>query len=69
MNIYKKYKKNVRKYYFEVNKKKDEDIIKHLDSMENRGKYIRDLIWQDMLRHAYEVLVEEGEIKDDADEK
>lgn len=69
MNIYKKYKKNVRKYYFEVNKKKDEDIIKHLDSMENRGKYIRDLIWQDMLRHSYEVLVEEGEIKDDADKR
>lgn len=54
MNIYKKYKKNVRKYYFEVNKKKDEDIIKHLDSMENRGKYIRDLIWQDMIENGYE---------------
>lgn len=67
MNIYKKYKKNVRKYYFEVNKKKDEDIIKHLDSMENRGKYIRDLIWQDMLRNTQEVLAEEGEAGDNAD--
>lgn len=67
MNIYKKYKKNVRKYYFEVNKKKDEDIINHLDSMENRGKYIRDLIWQDMQRNTQEVLAEEGEAGDHAD--
>ena len=67
MNIYKKYKQNVRKYYFEVNKKKDETLINYLDSMENRGKYIRDLIWQDMQRNTHEVLGEEGEAGDHAD--
>ena len=45
----KKYQlENTKSYSFQVNKKTESDIINHLEKIENKAKYIKNLIRQDI---------------------
>lgn len=45
---YKYDKDNTKQYRLKLNITHDQDIIKHLDSMDNKQGYIKSLIRQDM---------------------
>lgn len=42
--------KNVKQVKIDLNRNTDEDIIKYLDSMDNKQGYLKDLIRKDMKR-------------------
>lgn len=43
--------KNTKPIYLKLNKNTDADILDHLDSMENKQGYIKELIRKDMNCH------------------